>query len=86
MLPQRIHGDPFGGKSLLFAGMREQIASYRFATLGLSRACSLSEFHPDAHEKPGLRRIVGEAVLFVVHEEVAIAHLCKEIAREIDPD
>jgi hypothetical protein len=43
-----------------------------------------SEFHADPHEQSGLRGIVGEAILFVVHEEIAVAHFCKDIAREID--
>ena len=32
-----------------------------------------SEFHTNAHEKAGLRGIVGQAVLHVIHVEVAVA-------------
>lgn len=42
------------------------------------------EFHADAHEKAGLRGIVGQAVLYVIHVEITVACLQENIPREID--
>jgi hypothetical protein len=56
----------------------------KISTESFLLAWPFSEFHADAHEKSGLRRLVEKASVSVIHVEKTVACLQENIARDID--
>jgi len=65
----RIRSGLYAGK---FADVTRGIPSAFVAVNRFGRGCLASEFHADTHEKFGLRGIVDQAALSLIHVEASI--------------
>jgi hypothetical protein len=79
----RIRSGLYAGK---FADVTRGIPSAFVAVNRFGRGCLASEFHADTHEKFGLRGIVDQAALSVIHVEASIFCFQENVGRETDAD